>query len=40
MRSVPENDTMSTAAHPARAVVELDGTDLPAHCQNPKRLLW
>jgi uncharacterized Zn-finger protein len=40
MRSGQENDTMSTAANPARAVVELDGTDLPAHCPNPKMPLW
>ena len=31
---------MSTPASPARAVVELDGGDLPAFCPNPKMPLW
>ncbi|HLS54470.1 MAG: zinc-finger domain-containing protein [Burkholderiaceae bacterium] len=31
---------MSMPASPARAVVELDGNDLPAYCPNPKMPLW
>jgi uncharacterized Zn-finger protein len=31
---------MNAATVPARDVVELDGTDLPAFCPNPKMPLW
>ena len=31
---------MNAAPAPAREVVELDGTDLPAYCPNPKMPLW
>ncbi|MCZ7561117.1 MAG: zinc-finger domain-containing protein [Burkholderiaceae bacterium] len=28
------------ASQPARGLVELDASDLPAHCPNPKMPLW
>ncbi len=31
---------MNTSQDPARAVVELDGADLPACCPNPSMPLW